>query len=130
MTNKQVAFLAIIFLAWQAFGATEPHKDAKALNATRAPHPVIGGSATTRIAVTTSTDGDSGELSDDTVYSITCESDAWLVWGASAVTAVADDFLLFQGERFYFLTGGPEGVRHVSALSRTANGDCHIMEYK
>jgi hypothetical protein len=109
-------------------GAMDPRgSERQVLEYTRACTPRIGASAV-RLQATTGTDADSGALNLDSVYMIQCDTAAWVRFGASAVTAVANDWLVSPGEIYFIPTGGQENMRHISALSKTVNGDCRLLE--
>lgn len=109
------------------FAEAENLSERQAANQTRACIPVIGDSAVT-LAATTGADADSGALDAGSVYMLQCDTDAWLRWGTSAVTAVADDWLQPAGVVSYFSTGGATNLAtHVSALSVSSNGDCRLL---
>ena len=99
----------------------------EALNNTRACYPKIGDVALT-LAATTGADADSGALNMDSMYMMSCDTDAWIRFGSAAVTAVADDWLCRTGEVYFIPTGGPERLAHISALSSSSNGDVRLIE--
>lgn len=109
------------------FAAMNGKTSNAAANLTRACHPRIGDVALT-LEATTSSDADSGALNIQSMYMLRCDTDAWVRFGASAVTAVADDWLAGAGEVYFIPTGGSEKMVHISALSKDSNGDCRLIE--
>lgn len=121
------AFAFIVLQVSVAFGRMDTKGQGASLNMTRACYPKIGDVAIT-LEATTSTDADSGELNVPSMYMLRCDTDAWVRFGASAVTAAADDWLVMAGDMFFIPTGGSEKMRHISALSKDSDGDCRLIE--
>lgn len=129
--NYKYAFIALLIatplFAWAQTQKLWSEDERQAQNNTRACYPKIGDVALT-LAATTGADADSGALNLDSMYMMSCDTDAWIRFGASAVTAVADDWLCRTGEVYFIPTGGPEKLRHISALSSSSNGDVRLIE--
>jgi len=119
--------LALFMLAQVASARMDQHSSGTSNNMTRACVPKIGDVALT-LEATTSTDADSGALNTLSMYMMTCDTDAWVRFGAAAVTAVADDWLCREGQVYFIPTGGSEKMIHISALSKDVNGDVRLIE--
>lgn len=127
MKQPILALLLVTAIAGIALAKQDNKTPAEAANLTRAGFPKIG-AATITLAATTSLDADSGALQFNAVYMLRCDTDAWIRWGASAVTAASGDWKVGAGEVYYFATGGSQALVHVSALSVSANGSCRLIE--
>ncbi|MEM6533919.1 MAG: hypothetical protein AAF654_14960 [Myxococcota bacterium] len=123
-----VVGVVVLALAGLVSAQVENLDERRASNLTRACIPAIGDVAVT-LAATTATDADSGALGLGSVYMLQCDTDAWIRWGSSAVTAAADDWKQPAGVVSYFATGAAgRKANHVSALSVSADGDCRLMQ--
>lgn len=124
---KYLIAAAVLAIPLTAYARLATYSSSSSNNLTRACFPKIGDVAIT-MAATTSTDADSGELDARSLYMLRCDTDAWVRFGAAAVTAVADDWLVGAGQIFFIPTGGPDNLRHISALSKDVDGDCRLIE--
>jgi hypothetical protein len=127
--KKSLGFLlgAIVLTAPLVWARMDTRSQGNSMNMTRACVPKIGDVALT-LEATTSTDADSGALNAGSMYMLRCDTDAWIRFGAAAVTAAADDWLVGANEVFFIPTGGSENMVHISALSKDSNGDCRLIE--
>lgn len=124
-----LALGVVLAVAGTAMGQLESKRDGHSLNLTRACFPKIGQVAVT-MAATTSSDADSGALNDDSMYMMRCDTAAWVRFGSSAVNAAADDWLCEPGEVYFIPTGGDQSLLHISAKSKSVDGDVRLIECK
>lgn len=124
------AFVAVAALLWSPSpvrAGIDTVGQGRALNLARACFPVIGDSATV-VAATAAAAVASGELSTGSLFMVRCETDAWVRFGAAAVTAAPDDWRINAGEVHFIPTGGRERMRHMSFRNVLIDGDCILME--
>jgi hypothetical protein len=96
-------------------------------NLTRSCQPKIGAAAQ-KLDASLVADADSGALNNASKYLLRCTTDHWIRFGSSAVTAVADDWLVEAGEVWELPTGGTQASLHISVLGKDVDGVCYIIE--
>ena len=127
MLGALVAVAALLWSPSPVRAGIDTVGQGRALNLTRACFPVIGDSAAV-VAATLAAAVASGELNTGSLYMVRCETDAWVRFGAAAVTAAPNDWRINSGEVHFIATGGRQKMRHMSFRNVTADGDCILME--
>jgi len=120
-----VLFGAILALGITSSAAVVKYNPQEAANRNRAPVPVIG--AAEEVTATAAASDAATLLNGDSMYLLTCDTQAYVRWCANATcTAAAGDFKLAADTLFVFAT--TDTLRGFAAKSVAVNGSCWLLE--
>lgn len=87
---------------------------------------VFAAGAATTLDCSNVADADSGALTANTRYVLTCTDSTYVRFGSTAVTAAAGDMIVPNGTWLEFATS--DSIRHLSVLNVNINAACYLLE--
>ena len=87
---------------------------------------VFAAGAATTLNCSNVADADSGALTANTRYVLTCTDATYVRFGAAAVTAAAGDMIVPYGAWLEFATS--DSIRHLSVLNVNSDAACYLLE--